>query len=130
MDGTAIDDPDRETAMNRPIHFEILADDPEALYAFYAEVFGWDIAVANGPQGYWLASTGEGAGIDGGFMGAHFPQPVINTIEIDDFEAMKERILAAGGELVLGPHEIPEVGTHGYFKDPAGVMFGVMQLKG
>ena len=122
-----IDTPNKGDPMNRPVHFEFVTEDPEALTAFYADVFDWDIAVAPGPQGYWLARTGEGAGIDGGFMGAHFPQPVINTIEIADFEGMKDKILAAGGELVLGPHEIPGVGTHGYFKDPAGIMFGVMQ---
>ena len=113
--------------MPRPVHFEILAANPEALYAFYEDVFGWTIAKTDGPQGYWLAHTGEGPGIDGGFMGPHFPQPVINTIHIDDFAATKAKVEAAGGELVLGPHEIPGVGTHGYFKDPAGIMFGVMQ---
>jgi predicted enzyme related to lactoylglutathione lyase len=61
--------------MPRPVHFEILADDPQALHAFYADVFGWEISEFGGEQAYWFARTGgDGApGIDGGFMHAHFP---------------------------------------------------------
>lgn len=53
--------------MNRPVHFEILGDDPAALAEFYRGVFGWEIATWEG-QGYWLATTGAAGtpGIDGG----------------------------------------------------------------
>ena len=74
--------------MNRPVHFEILGDDPAKLSEFYSSIFGWKIAALDGPQGYWLATTGEGErGIDGGFIERHFPQAVINTIEVESMDA-------------------------------------------
>ena len=45
--------------MPRVQHFEISADDPEKVAAFYEKVFGWKITKWEGPVEYWLASTGE-----------------------------------------------------------------------
>ena len=45
--------------MPRVIHFEIPADDPERAVAFYQNVFGWKWQKWEGPEPYWLATTGE-----------------------------------------------------------------------
>ena len=51
--------------MPRVIHFEVPANDPEALAGFYGKVFGWQTEKAPGPMEYWLTKTGEGSpGID------------------------------------------------------------------
>jgi predicted enzyme related to lactoylglutathione lyase len=55
-------------ANNRIVHYEIPANQPEALTRFYSELFGWKFRKASipGPE-YWLCTTGsEGPGIDGG----------------------------------------------------------------
>ena len=44
--------------MSRVVHFELCADDPERAVKFYEEVFGWKIQKWDGPQDYWLATTG------------------------------------------------------------------------
>lgn len=117
--------------MNRPVHFEILGDDPAKLSEFYKTVFGWTIATWDGPQGYWLATTGEDTpGINGGFMAKHLPQTVINTIEVESMADTLAAIETGGGKLVHGPQEIPGVGNHAYFADPEGILFGVMEPKG
>jgi predicted enzyme related to lactoylglutathione lyase len=115
--------------MNRPIHFEILADNPEKVIAFYQQVFNWQIAGWEGPQSYWLATTGpeDTPGINGGFMNRHFQQAVINTIEVDSINDYLAKIEAAGGKKILGPREVPGVGLHAYCKDPEGSIFGIMQ---
>jgi uncharacterized protein len=115
--------------MNRPVHFEILGDDPAALAGFYRDLFGWEIATWEGPQGYWMATTGadDEPGINGGFMHRHFPQAVINTITVDSVENVIAKVEAAGGTRVHGPDEIPAVGTHAYCTDPQGNMFGILQ---
>jgi uncharacterized protein len=115
--------------MSRPVHFEILGEDPARLGEFYRSVFGWEIATLDGPQGYWLATTGprESAGIDGGLMHRHFSQPVINTIGVASLEETVARVEQAGGALVQGPNEIPGVGRHAYCRDPEGILFGVLQ---
>lgn len=48
--------------MNRVVHFDIHAANPEKLLAFYTAVFGWK--VTHLPRfDYWLLDTGEGDGI-------------------------------------------------------------------
>lgn len=115
--------------MKRPVHFEILVDDPERAAAFYAAVFGWEVARTAGPQKYWLVTTGSSAmpGIDGGLMHRHFEQPVINTIAVESLNEALRSVVDAGGNKVWGPHEVPNVGMHAYCADPAGVMFGILE---
>jgi uncharacterized protein len=114
--------------MNRPVHFEILSDDPQATADFYRRVFKWESAAWEG-QEYWLLTTGaaESPGIDGGIMRRHFPQPVINTITVDSLDETLAQVEAAGGRKVHGPSEVPGVGMHVYCADPDGTLFGVMQ---
>jgi len=116
--------------MNRPVHFEILAEDPAALGEFYHQVLGWELATwPGGGQRYWLVTTGEAdePGINGGIMGEELPQPVINTVEVESLQAVLEKVRALGGKVIHGPNEVPGVGIHAYCADPQGVLFGVMQ---
>ncbi len=114
--------------MNRPVHFEILAENPAAVAEFYAKVLGWRTAAWQG-QTYWLVTTGAAdvPGIDGGIMGRHFDQRVINTVEVESLAGALARVEAAGGRKVLGPNEIPGVGMHAYCADPEGTMFGLLE---
>ena len=59
--------------MARVVHFELAADDPERAAKFYEGVFGWQIQKWDGPQDYWLATTGpkDTPGIDGAIMRRH-----------------------------------------------------------
>ncbi len=116
--------------MSRPIHFEILSDNPESIHKFYSEVFGWEVAsMGGGEQGYWFARTGDEAtqGIHGAFMHRHFPQPVINTIQVVSLADTLVAIEANGGKKVHGPNEIPNVGHHAYCSDPDGTLFGILE---
>ena len=116
--------------MKRPIHFEILADDPDKISDFYKDVFGWEVKTwPGGEQKYWLVTTGgeNTPGINGGIMHRHFPQGVINTVEVESLDDMTKKVEATGGKKVFGPNEVPGVGTHAYFTDPEGNYFGVLQ---
>jgi uncharacterized protein len=117
---------------NRPVHFEILADDPEGAAAFYRDVFGWQVARWDGPQSYWPVTTGSSGsrGIDGGIMHRHFDQPVIQTMSVQSLEETIRKVEAAGGRKVHGPHQIPDVGMHAYCADPEGTLFGVLEALG
>ena len=115
--------------MSRVVHFEILATDPERSAAFYREVFGWRSTGWTGSQRYWPLTTGpEGQpGIDGALMHKHFPQPVVNTIEVDSLEDTLGRIEQAGGRRIHGPSAIPNVGTVAYCTDVDGTIFGLLE---
>ncbi|HXO16997.1 MAG TPA: VOC family protein [Candidatus Dormibacteraeota bacterium] len=121
--------------MARVVHFEIHAADPEAAAQFYSTVFGWKVTKWEGPIDYWLVSTGEGRGIDGGIvrrMGESAqPGAAVNayvcTIGVDSLDETQSAIVANGGAIAVEKHEIPGVGLLAYFKDPDGNIFGMMQ---
>jgi predicted enzyme related to lactoylglutathione lyase len=115
--------------MSRVIHFEIPANDPEALAGFYNRVFHWETTRAPGPMEYWLTKTGDGeAGIDGGFLRRHDPkQPMANTIAVDSVDQSLKAVEANGGKVALPKMAIPGIGWLAYFLDPEGNLFGLMQ---
>lgn len=116
--------------MNRPTHFEILADEPDKIAKFYEKTLGWEITPWNGGETpYLLVTTGseEEAGINGGIMRRQFQQAVINTIEVDSLDESLKRVKATGGKIVDGPNEVSGVGMHAYCADPEGNLFGLMQ---
>ncbi len=116
--------------MNRTIHFEILADDPQKLIEFYQAVFSWKIENWDGEEAYWLVTTGskELPGINGADMQRHFPQGVINTSQVESLEEAIRKIEAAGGRKLQGPNIIPGVGTSAYCLDPEGNVFGIIEM--
>lgn len=114
---------------NKVLHFEIPADDPERIAKFYTDVFGWKISQW-GKEPYWLAETGprDEPGIGGAIYKKDDKMSVVvNTIGVDDVDAYVEKVKNAGGELVSGPMEIPEVGRHAMLKDPEGTLFGIIK---
>ena len=122
--------------MARVVHFEVHASDPERAMRFYGDVFGWKFAKMPGEgMAYWLISTGEGAGIDGGLLPRQGPPPsegqAVNcytcTLAIDDVDASMKAGVAAGGAVALPKMTIPGVGYVAYLKDTEGNIFGLHQ---
>ncbi len=117
--------------MPRVIHFEIGADDPERATKFYEEVFGWQTARWDGPQSYWLMTTGPDGqpGINGGIMqrDPRFPATV-NTLDVPDVDAYCEKVQASGGRVVHPKHPVSGMGWVAYAQDTEGNVFGMMQF--
>jgi predicted enzyme related to lactoylglutathione lyase len=126
-----------EACMNRPIHFEIHAEDANRAIAFYTKVFGWKFSQWAG-QPYWLVTTGEEgtSGINGGLMPRKGPGPAdmapvnafVCTIDVIDLDAMVATAVAAGGVIALPKMPIPTMGWLAYCKDTEGNLFGMMQM--
>lgn len=89
---------------------------------FYGGLFGWGTA-SMGPQ-YMMYDPG--AGVGGVFQG-HTPQaPVMIYIYVSDVLATLEKIKASGGEQVGEAAAMPGMGMFGYFRDPNGVVLGLI----
>ncbi len=113
---------------SRPVHFEIPAASPERAIAFYEKVFGWKFQKWEGPMEYWLISTGDGPGIDGGLMPRRDPaQPCVNTINVANVDESLAAIESSGGICVVPKMPVPGVGWLAYCKDLDGHIFGIMQ---
>jgi predicted enzyme related to lactoylglutathione lyase len=115
--------------MPRPIHFEIPAEDPARAIAFYEAVFGWKFQKWDGSgMPYWLISTGDGPGIDGGLMPRNDPaQPCVNTMGVENLDSVLAIVARHGGTCVVPKMAIPGMGWLAYCKDTEGHIFGMMQ---
>ncbi len=123
--------------MNRPIHFEVHAENTDRAIAFYSKVFGWQFSQWAG-QPYWLIKTGDAGtpGIDGGLLPRQGPGPAamapvssfVCTIDVSDLDSMVAKVVAAGGLIALAKMPIPTMGWLAYCKDTEGNLFGMMQM--
>jgi len=117
--------------MPRPIHFEIHADDTQRAAQFYNTVFGWKIVKWDGPEEYWLITTGDDSqpGINGGLMKRRHPDGrVYNSIEVPSVDDYAELVIANGGQIVLPKMPIPGIGYLAYCADTEGIIFGITQF--
>lgn len=124
-----------ENSMPRVVHFEIHADDPQRAVNFYQSVFGWQINKWEGPQDYWLVTTGpqNEPGIDGAIL--RRMQPVsgdsviayVCTIDVPSVDDVTTKITANGGTIALPKMAVPHVGWLVYAKDTEGNIFGALQ---
>jgi predicted enzyme related to lactoylglutathione lyase len=115
--------------MPRVIHFDIPAEDAGRAKAFYEKALGWTITKWDGPMDYWLISTGgdDEPGINGGLATRGAPdEVVVITVGVDDVDAYVERVVGAGGSVVMPRRAIPGVGWLAYVKDTEGNVFGLM----
>lgn len=124
---------------NRPIHFEIQADDAERAKKFYENALGWKIEKSTMPgvgMEYWMIETGEGPGINGGlYKRSDNPMRKINTfdctISVDDIDKVIAGIKANGGK--IEPYEGKEkwemkgLGWFSRAVDSEGNVFGLLQ---
>ena len=117
--------------MERPVHFEITADNPERAVKFYTKVFGWEIKKWEGPMEYWLVMTGpkEQPGIDGGLMRRSPPitTGTVNTVGVASLDESIKKVVASGGKVVRPKSAVPGVGWFAYCADTEGNIFGMMQ---
>jgi len=116
----------------RLTHFAINTDDVEATQAFYGSVFGWKFR-DYGPAGFVqiLDETGEEP------MGAIQERRQLLddgptrgfecTFGVENVDLVRERILAAGGRVLMEKSTIPNVGHLMAFQDPGGNPALVMQ---
>jgi len=130
--------------MNRIVHFEIHASDPERAAKFYEESFGWkieewvmpDVQIKDENR-YWLVTTGpdKEPGINGGLMfrRGHKPaeeQPFnayVCTIGVARLGESVDKVLKAGGSISVPKMAVKGIGWLAYCKDTEGNVFGMKQ---
>ena len=94
-------------------YIEMAGGDLPAQKAFYAAAFGWRYT-DYGPD---YAAFAEG--LDGGFYTSAAPAPPLVVLFADDLEAMRSRVIAAGGQITREIFDFPG-GRRFHFRDPAG----------
>ena len=116
------------------VHFEIPADDVEALAKFYTELLGWKIEEMKEFEGmgYWgvypSPSKAEGS-LMGGMMKRMMPQQQpVNYVQVESVAEYLEKAKGLGATVVVDKTEIPGMGWFGVMLDPQGNPLGLFEV--
>ncbi len=110
---------------SRLTHFAINTDDVDATQAFYGSVFGWRFQ-EYGPPGFVQILDESGTAPMGAIQERRQlleSEPTRGfecTFGVDDVDAARERIVAAGGTILMETFTISNVGHLIAFQDPGG----------
>lgn len=108
---------DRDWA--RPVvHWEIEAKDPDALRAFYAAMFNWEIG--DGPIMTITPGVGGPEPGPGGHIRGSDHSRVTLYVQVRDLDESRERAVKLGGTVTLERLDIPNGASLAGITDPEG----------
>jgi len=112
-----------------PSWVDLSAPDLPAARAFYGDLFGWD--VPEGPPeagGYSLALVrGKPVAGIGPQMNPDAPPAWMTYVNVDDADKVAAAVVSAGGQMLVPPMDVMDVGRMGILADPAGAVVGIWQ---
>ena len=108
---------------------ELMTSDWEAAWSFYSELFGWEKTdqMHMGEMGIYQM-WGRGAHPLGGFMNRPPDMPMsvwLFYVRVPDADQAVEQIKASGGQVLIGPMEVPDGDRVAQCADPSGAAFAV-----
>ena len=90
--------------MPRIVHFEFAVQEPEKAAEFYEKVFGWKVQKWDGPQPYWMVTTGANTepGINGGILRRQEGFPgTVNTVGVPSMDEFVKKVTSHGGKVAI-----------------------------
>ena len=109
------------------VHFELWSKDPQKASDFYARVFDWKVQLF-AEMDYRMVETGGEGGIGGGIMKPQdgpWPGNMALYVAVDDLAAYRQRVVQAGGTIVVEEQVVPGMGSFSLFADPDGRVMGM-----
>ena len=99
---------------------------------FYTGLFGWGTRTMEGTMPYTIFTQGEDVPGVGGMFGLtpeiQLPPSWLPYFAVEDADATGERAKELGGTVLMGPHDIPNVGRFVLLRDPQGAIFYAIKL--
>jgi predicted enzyme related to lactoylglutathione lyase len=114
------------SAVGTFVWHEHVSADPQRAQQFYADLLGWEYTDFG--EGYTVINSG-GQG-HGGFPPAMdgVPPHWLGSVQVEDTDGVIEKAKSGGGNVVMGPMDIPDVGRYAVVTDPQGGGFSVIQV--
>src|SRR5438046_2533231 len=115
-----------KTAVGSFVWHDHVSNDPSKAKEFYTSLFGWGTEVFKpGEIDYpMIIVDGQGHGGFGPAQGGA-PPHWYGHVYVEDVDEAARRAEAAGGTILAGPMDIPEVGRFAAVRDPQGAAFSL-----
>lgn len=116
--------------MSRVIHFDLTAKDPVRAGKFYSDIFGWKIEKFEGPDDYWVITTGgdNEPGINGGLMSRDDTNiTAAYSITVSSVDEYMKKVKDSGGRIIGHKNAIPGVGYFAHCEDTEDNTFGIIE---
>jgi predicted enzyme related to lactoylglutathione lyase len=121
---------ERANEPGAPIWNELVSPDVDRALEFYRTVVGMGAEKMEMPDGSYTCLTDVEGRVVGGTMAPMAEQvpPHWNVyFNVVDADATAARVQELGGQVVAPNFDVPGVGRMGFFTDPQGGMFAIMQ---
>jgi predicted enzyme related to lactoylglutathione lyase len=113
---------------------ELLTRDVTSAKSFYESVFGWEARDEQMQQGtytiFYLGDRGIAGVME--MSGDNFPPDMpphwVVYFAVDDCDASAAKLTELGGNVVVSPMDIPDVGRFAVATDPAGAAFSIIKM--
>lgn len=124
------DGPPEPGTPGHPGWHELAAADWAEAFAFYGDLFGWQKAEAipMGQMGVYQLFSAGGPAIGGMFnKPPMLPVPFwLFYFTVPDIDAASARVAQAGGQVLMGPMQVPGGGWIVQARDPQGALFALV----
>ena len=122
--------------VNEPNTFtwnELAARNTEAAAGFYTQLFGWGTHVQDMGNGNLYTTFMNGERMNAGMMAitkemGDVPPHWLVDFAIADVDAGTKQVKALGGNVIMPPTDIEQVGRFAVVQDPQGAMFSIIKL--
>lgn len=111
-----------------PSWIDMGSPDLDAALGFYSELFGWEGQDMGEAMGHYTIVSKDGKQV-AAISAAQDPGPPRWTtyIDVDDLDAVVERVERAGGAVIAGPMDVASAGRLAVFTDPTGAFISAWQ---
>ncbi|MBL1081960.1 VOC family protein [Streptomyces actinomycinicus] len=109
-----------------PCWVDVQLPDVEAGKRFYGELFGWTFEASYGSS-VWALLDGDRVASLAPKTDGRMPTVWTVSFATADAGALGRRITAGGGQVVMAPFPVGELGTAALAADPEGAVFGLWQ---
>jgi predicted enzyme related to lactoylglutathione lyase len=113
---------------------ELATTDRKAAKNFYSNLFGWTTEdLPMGPDMTYTMFRIGGKDVGGGYdlmkeqRDAHVPPHWMLYVKVDSADASAEKAVKAGGQQLVPPSDIPNVGRFAAIQDPTGATICIFQ---
>ena len=124
---------------NSIVHFEIYADNPDALQQFYGTLFDWTFETVPGGMDYRLVKTVDTdekgmptrPGVNGGMMKrpeGFNPRATVNYVAVASLDASVRKAESLGATVTKPRSAVPGMGWFAMLMDPQGNHFAMWEM--